>query len=231
MTAVGKKQQARKRTEPRKVRRRQLILAAVDSISKRGFSATTLSHIAKGAKLSHGVVNYHFDSKEALYDETLGYLVREHYDLWFGYLRDAAPDPASQLAAIVDADFDKKVCTPKKLAVWFAFWGQAKYRPNYLKIHNRYDQQRSLEIERICRQMIADGDYAHQDATRVARTIEALIDGLWLNLMLYAPEATRQEARDDCYEALAEFFPHHFSGAGHAEPIRAVAPARPRLKA
>lgn len=203
-------QQPSKRTAPRDVRRRQLILAAIDSISKRGFSATTLSHISDGAKLSHGVVNYHFDSKESLYDETLGYLAKEHYDIWLDCMQNAAPDPAHQLAAIVDADFDRKVCTSKKLAVWFAFWGQAKYRPNYLKIHSKYDQQRSLEIERLCAEIIDDGGYAHLDPGRVSRTIEAVIDGLWLNLMLYPSNASREEARDDCYQALAAYFPHHF---------------------
>ena len=81
------------------------------------------------------MVNYHFDSKEALYDATLGFLAQEHYDMWTQYYDKAGPTAAEKLSAIICADFDKKTCTKKRLAVWFAFWGQAKYRPNYLKIH------------------------------------------------------------------------------------------------
>ena len=61
----------------REARRQQLIDATIDSISKRGFSGTTLATVTASVKLSHGTVNYHFDSKETLYVETLGYLAEE----------------------------------------------------------------------------------------------------------------------------------------------------------
>jgi len=130
------------------LRRQQWIDATIDSISKRGFSDTTLATVTKGAKLSHGIVNFHFDSKVSLYVEVLGFLAQEHYDRWHGAMSDARPALEDQLIAIIDADFDRNVCSPKKLAVWFALWGQAKYRPNYLKIHSKFDDERYGEIYR-----------------------------------------------------------------------------------
>lgn len=200
----------KKRTEPRDVRRKQLIMAAMDSISRRGFSDTTLRHVTEKAQLSHGVVNYHFESKEALYDATLGYLAKEHYDLWTQFLKDSIPSPAHQLVAIIEADFDKKICTHKKLAVWFAFWGQAKYRPNYLKIHSKYDDQRAETIHRICAEIIKEGGYMGMDARQMGRTIETLTDGCWLCLMLYPSSTSREGRRDDCLNALTGMFPKHF---------------------
>ena len=100
----------KRRSAPREVRRLQLIMAAMDSIAKRGFADTTLKHVTEGAALSHGVVNYHFESKEALYDATLGFLAREHYDTWTRYYDQARPTPAHRLAAIIAADFDKEIC-------------------------------------------------------------------------------------------------------------------------
>jgi hypothetical protein len=44
----------------------------------------------------------------------------------------------------------------------------------------------------------------------VARSIEALVDGLWLNLLLYPNGTDRAEARGDCFSYLAEVFPDHF---------------------
>ena len=184
----------------REARRQQLIDATIDSISKRGFSGTTLATVTASVKLSHGTVNYHFDSKETLYVETLGYLAEEHHTHWHAAVLDATPDPAKQLAAIVGTDFDPKIASPKKLAVWFAFCGQAKYRPNYLKSHNKYDDERFDEITRLC-----------TDPNVVARCVEALVDGLWLNLLLYPHGTHRAEARDDCLSYLGEFFPKHFS--------------------
>ena len=210
MSVKTRNEPAKKRTAPRDVRRKQLIMAAMDSISKRGFSDTTLRHVTEKAQVSHGVVNYHFDSKEALYDATLGYLSREHFDLWTKYREEAGDDPAHQLAAILRADFDKKICTHKKLAVWFAFWGQAKYRPNYLKIHNRYDNQRHDEIVRICTQLIVNGRYTNLDPSRATRIVEAITDGHWLNLLLYPSETDREACYEDSLHALSLLFPRHF---------------------
>lgn len=201
---------SKKRTAPREVRRLQLIMAAIDSIAKRGFSDTTLKHVTEKANLSHGVVNYHFDSKEALYDATLGHLAQEHYDLWTQHYDMAEPTAAHRLAAILSADFDKKICTHKRLAVWFAFWGQAKYRPNYLKIHNKADNERYSRIVALCAELIREGDYADLEVERTARTIESLSDGSWLCLMLYPKTADRDECREDCLHALTRFFPKHF---------------------
>ncbi len=200
----------KKRTAPREVRRRQLIMAAIDSISKRGFSDTTLRHVTEKAQLSLGVVNYHFESKEALYDATLGFLAQEHYDLWTQYYAAAKPKPADRLAAIISADFDKKICTHKRLTVWFAFWGQAKYRPNYLKIHNKNDNERYGLITELCGELIADGGYSNLEKERAARTIEALSDGAWLCLMLYPKSSDRDRCKEDCLQALAGIFPKHF---------------------
>ena len=210
MTKTATEAKSKKRTAPRDVRRKQLIQAAMESIAKRGFSDTTLRHVTEKAKLSHGVVNYHFDSKEALYDATLGYLAQEHYDLWTSGAEAAGPDPARQLEAIIRADFDRRICTHKKLAVWFAFWGQAKYRPNYLKIHNKYDNERYDRIRDICAELLASGAYPGLDADRAARMIEAQSDGAWLSLMLYPSLASSQDYQEDCLDLLARLFPRHF---------------------
>lgn len=210
MTQAAQKQPGKARTASRDVRRKQLIMAAIESISKRGFSGTTLKHVTQGAKLSHGVVNFHFESKETLYVETLGYIVNEHYEIWHQSMENAGSDPAGQLTAVVEAGFDKKVCSPKKMAVWFAFWGQAKYRPKYLEIHNKHDEDRFVELTRLCGEIINEGNYDKLDAGQMARTLEALIDGLWLTMLLYPTDQKRVECRRDCFAALANFFPNHF---------------------
>lgn len=213
MNSEFDKTAGRGRTASREVRRRQLIEATIDSIAERGFSATTLAAVTKGAKLSHGIVNFHFNNKETLFVETLGFLAREHYDQWQGAMEEAGPDPSKQLAAIIEVDFEYAICSPKKLAVWFAFWGQAKYRLSYLEFHDEYDKQRSVEIERLCSLIVEDGGYDRIDLASTTRSIVALVDGLWLGLLLYPKAARREAALDDCFAFLARLFPKHFPRA------------------
>jgi TetR/AcrR family transcriptional repressor of bet genes len=210
MTPINAERSQHGRTAIRQARRQQLIDATIDSIAKNGFSATTLATVTKGAKLSHGVINFHFKSKEALYVDTLGYMAQEHYDHWFTAMENAGPAPAQKLAAIIETDFKPNICSQKKLAVWFAFWGQAKYRPNYLKIHHKFDDMRLISFKHLCGEIIEEGGYNQHDPGSTARRIEALIDGLWLNLLLYPREIKRQEALNDCFSYLSNVFPKHF---------------------
>ena len=184
----------------------------MEKLSKElGFADTTLSTVTERAGLSHGTINFHFKSKEILFAETLGFLAQEHFDHWSEAMKGAAPSPSNQLEAIIEVDFEPQICSPEKLAVWFSFWGQVKYRPAYLEVHDKYDQQRLGELQRLCKEIIEDGGYSHTSPVAAARRIESLIDGLWLNLLLYPMVLTRTQVRDDAFNTLAEMFPKHFS--------------------
>lgn len=198
------------RTAARAVRRRQLIEATIESIAKHGFSDTTLATVTNGAKLSHGTINFHFRSKEILFVETLKFLSEEHHNHWHAAVEKAGSTPQERLAALIETDFAPTICNPKKLAVWFAYWGEAKARPAYLEICGKYDLDRLTEITRLCQDLKDDGRYVHTDPSMAAKSLEAFVDGLWLNMLLYPEVFDRNEARRDCLAFLAGMFPRHF---------------------
>lgn len=200
----------------RQERRRQLINAAIDSIAKRGFSDTTLDTVARGAGLSHGTINFHFKSKELLFIETLTFLAEEHYEHWRTAVSKAGASPQEQMIALIETDFAPAICNPRKLAVWFAFWGEAQSRPAYLEICGKKDRHRFTELTRLCQQLKRDGGYVSLDPKMIAKSMEAFIDGLWLNLLLYPDVFLRDEARRDCLAFLAGIFPRHFPLPGTA---------------
>jgi TetR/AcrR family transcriptional repressor of bet genes len=198
------------RSAPREKRRRQLINATIDSIAERGFSDTTLQTVSQGAGLSHGTINFHFTSKDRLFIETLKFLAQEHYEHWRASLSEAGPAPREQMIALIETDFALSICNPKKLAVWFAFWGEAKARPAYLEICDRYDQNRLNELTRLGQALKEEGAYESVNPRIVAKSLEAFVDGLWLNMLLYPDVFRRDEARQDCLTFLAGAFPRHF---------------------
>ena len=90
-------------TAPRKLsreaRRSQLIEAMIETLATRGYARTTLTEVAKQAGLSHGLVNFHFETKEKLLAETLMFLAEEYRLNWTAALERAGDRPAAQLDA------------------------------------------------------------------------------------------------------------------------------------
>ncbi|MGI9407000.1 MAG: transcriptional regulator BetI [Hyphomicrobiaceae bacterium] len=199
------------RTEAKAVRRRQLIEATIDSIAKHGFAGTTTATVAEGAKLSHGIINFHFKSKNLLFAETIKHLADEHRAQWRETIEKSGSSPGDKLLALVESDFHPKICNRRKIAVWFAFYCEPRYRAIYRERCSDVDAERVTETERLCQEIKQDGGYA-QVAPRVfAQSLEAFIDGLWLNILLYPKRFSRQQAKADCHAYLAATFPNHFT--------------------
>lgn len=208
---LTKKEKKPSRTAPPEVRRKQLIDATITCISKYGISGTTLTAVTKEAGLSLGLVNFHFKSKDALLTETLNALAQEHRDLW---LRAVARDDltaSDKLRAIVDAQFDPRICSRKKLSVWFAFFGETAHRKSYRHTSAHIDIERQETSAELYRQIIAEGGYTTVDADRVSLMLEGLFDGLWLNMLMYPARFTREDAITGVIAYLATAFPDHFA--------------------
>lgn len=211
MAPTRKSSQPKGRTASKAFRRQQLIDSTIESIAKRGFAETTLADVADGAGLSRGIVNFHFKSKTMLLEETLRYLAEEYRVAWQRALEQAGPAPIDRLRALVDVDFDPTVFNRKKVAVWYAFWGEAKSRPTYLSLCDAYDQERLDTFTAVCGEMIDHGGYRHVDAELLAVGLQAMSDGLWQALLLSPGKFDRERCKQTCYAYLAATFPSHFS--------------------
>lgn len=199
-----------RRTAPREERWRQLIDAAMMSIAQNGLSGTTTAIVTETAGLSAGIVSLHFGNKENLLVATLESLAHEHRDRWAEAVRTPALNATQRLWAIMEAHFDPAICTPTKIAVWFAFFGEARYRETYRRIVEKFDFERTTTVEECCRTIIAEGGYVTADPSMLARSIESFADGLWLDLLLYPEEVTLEGAGLRMRAMLNAHFPRHF---------------------
>ncbi len=197
----------------RAARRSQLIEATVEVLAERGYARTTLSDVAGKAGLSHGLVNFHFQSKDLLLSETLGYLADEYRESWQSALAAAGDDPAQQLDALIRADFAPHIFTPARLAAWVAFWGEAQSRPLYQERCGAKDDDYAQRRDAICARLIAAGGYAG-DAARVSRALRLVTEGVWMDLVTMARPYSREEGLATVHSAAAAFFPRHFDPAG-----------------
>jgi TetR/AcrR family transcriptional repressor of bet genes len=202
------------RTASKEHRRLQLIEATIGAIARKGYAALTLADVAGAAGLSGGIVNFHFESKEKLLVATLRHLAEEYRQNWQEALQAAGERPAARLAALATADFNDVVCTPDKLAAWSAFWAEAQNRPTYMQHCGANDAEFHAAVRAIVTEIIAEGRYGERDPARLARAIDALLEGLWLDLITSYSPVTREEAVKTVYSCLNAFFPAHFSPSG-----------------
>lgn len=198
------------RTAPPEVRRAQLIEATIDSIAKYGLSGTTMSAVTQIAGLSQGIANFHFQSKKNMLCETLRFLAEEHHELWKSQLAESGLTSTEKLLAIVDAHFHPKVCNPRKLAVWFGFFGEPGHRDTYRELVRDIDAERWEVSLGLCRTICEEGGYGNVDPEAVMRDLEALYDGFFLNILIYPDMFSGDDAKLLIRNFLAGAFPDHF---------------------
>ncbi len=202
-----------RRKLPRDARRVQLIEATIRVLASQGYARSTLSDVARAAGLSHGLVNFHFLSKENLLLETLLYMAEEYRQNWTVALSLAGPDPADQIGALLGADFNPHICTADRLSAWCSFWGEAQSRPLYQQRCGANDAAYNTLFEGLCAQMISHHGY-HGNPARIARTLRAAVEGVWLDMMTTPPPYGRSEALATVMTCAAAFFPRHFDETG-----------------
>lgn len=184
------------RTLPAGQRKQQLIDAAITIISKRGISGTTLTAVTKEAGLSLGLVNFHFTNKDGLLSETLRFLAEEHRAIWLSEQARTDLSARDKLLAIVEAQFAQRICTRKKLSVWFAFFGDTQHRQSYRKTSSEIDQERLEVCASLCQRIAEEENMEGIDHRAIARSLEGLFDGLWLNMLMYPDQFTREDSAE-----------------------------------
>lgn len=206
-----------RRTAAPEERRQQLIDATIRCVANRGLAETTISTVAQEAGLSQGIINLHFQSKDRLLTETLRFIADEFRTAGEEAAAVGAGSPAQGLETMVEVCFRRSICNRDKLALWFAFWGERKFRPTYRRICAARDKAHDESVRGMCTQLAKQGNYRDVDPVLVANGFSALIDGLWLDLLVRPETMTRDMAVRIMHNFLADAFPRHFQ---QPQPMR-----------
>ncbi len=194
-------------------KKQKLIEATIRTISEYGLSKTTVAKVTKTARMSAGIVNFYFDSKEKLLLGTLQSMSDE-FRIQIQHAIASSTQPLQKIRAIVDCYFSLPLCDVEKIAVWWAFCSESGARKEYMKICGDQDawfhQMLHTEISCIC------PDYAVpvSRALAISRGLEGIIDGYWQDF-LYQPDSFDPDlARSTCLDFLDTVFPGSASALG-----------------
>src|SRR4029077_8641216 len=115
-----------------RVRQRQrLIDACISALHIHGPSRTTVEKVVALADLSPGIVRFYFDSKDAMMLASLAYLAAEFEERVMTPVSRLKDTPVKALEQLVELYLDPELASPRKVSVWYSFWGEASSRQEY----------------------------------------------------------------------------------------------------
>jgi len=197
------------RSENKKNSNLKLISSTIKSLSKKGINELTMHDVSQGAGLSQGIVNFHFKNKELLLIETLRFISNEYLHSFQKSISKTENDPRRKLIGIIENDFSKKICTREKIAVWFTFFSEIKYKPAYHQICKERDLYYQSITENIFAELIKK-ENIKLSKKNIARGFQALIMGLWLDQLEDPDTFNRIQAKKICFEFIKSNFPKQF---------------------
>ncbi len=196
----------KERKENADMRRRQILDATLKSIVTNGLAKTTLATVANEAGLSQGVAVFYFKSKTGILTEALRDQYQTYEAHWVAALGKASEDPATRLRTIIEADFSPKICNSNALAIWFAFFGEQNFVPQYAEINREFEDKRSKMLSEICHQLVPEDP---DKASLAGGWIDTLTDGYWQKLHLFPHIYSREGALTQTLNFLQTLFPSH----------------------
>lgn len=150
-------------------------------MARQGYDGASIADVAKAAKLTPGLVHYHFKNKQEILLAALKDVSERHLARLDARLAADSEDPRRLLDAIIDfhlglgADAD-----PEALACWILLSGEAlrdaKVRARFEKVLAALAQRLKHAIERG----VASGAFACAEPTAAASALLATMQGYFV---------------------------------------------------
>ena len=186
--------------------RKQLIQATLTVIAEQGLAGCTLSTVSRESGLSRSSVGFHFKSKDQMLAETLQYLLNEYRQGWLDISAQEPLSAADKLIAMIKWELGPIACTSKKVAAWFAFWGEVSVRPIYRRLVSQSDEQ----YHQIIKSLIFEISKNQQRAESIAMGLSSMLIGLWMHYHIDQQSYDRDRAIQTCIDYLKSPFPDYF---------------------
>jgi TetR/AcrR family transcriptional repressor of bet genes len=162
-------------------RRAQITRALVKVMSRRGYDGASIADIASAARLTPGLVHYHFSSKQEILLAALAdLLARRDADL-DARLAGAGGDPVAEVAAFIDfhlglgADAD-----PEALACWVMLSGEALREPKVRAGFAKALESRARRLAETIRRGVDQKLFACDSPDAAASALVAAIQGYFV---------------------------------------------------
>jgi TetR/AcrR family transcriptional repressor of bet genes len=104
------------------VRRAQIVKAAYDVASRKGLARLTVRQVAAKARLSAGLVLFHFKTKDDVILALLEWLLATTIALHIGPEIERIWPPLDRLLALLRQEIERLAGEPRRIRLFFEFW-------------------------------------------------------------------------------------------------------------
>ena len=169
-------------------RRGQMLRAALDVISERGFADTRIADIAERIGISPALVIYYFRTKDQLLTEA----IRFYEDAWYAegkHRMDKLPTAAKRIEEFVAMNLlpDANPQLESNWQLWLDFWVQAARNADVASVRRKSDERwRDVIVSLVVSGQEA-GEFVSIDPQEFSIFLSALLDGLTVQIALDDP--------------------------------------------
>jgi AcrR family transcriptional regulator len=169
-------------------RKEQMLHAALEVISARGYADTRIADVAERAGVSPALVIYYFKTKDQLLTEAIRY----YEDNWYAVgqsrlaqLKSAAERLEEVVAMSCLSEADPKPGSSWQL--WLDFWAQAARNAEVASVRQKSDERWRDLIATLVQEGQEAGEFRQLDTARFALYLSTLLDGLTIQIALNDP--------------------------------------------
>src|SRR5271155_4714306 len=192
--------------------RQRLIDACISALHIYGPSRTTVEKVVAFAKMSPGIVRFYFASKAAMLVASLQFLSAEFDEQLLVPVARLKSRPVEALELMVDLYLDPEIASPRKVSVWYAFWGEASSRQEYYDICGQKDESFAALVRELIERMIVETSQPQLDPDGIALGLIGVLEMLWQDFAFRTEaDIDRLAAKRRCMAYLRSVFPGRFA--------------------
>jgi TetR/AcrR family transcriptional repressor of bet genes len=132
------------RKAPETIRREQILKAAYEVALRKGIDGLTVRGVAARARLSHGLVHFHFKRKAQLVSALLDWVLATTTVLHVPAVIADIPRARDRLRALLRQEMDRLAKEPRRVRLFFEYWALGtRHAPTRARISAELDRYRA----------------------------------------------------------------------------------------
>jgi AcrR family transcriptional regulator len=132
------------RKAPEAIRREQILKAAYEVALRQGLDGLTVRAVAARAKLSHGLVHFHFKDRAQLVSALLDRVLATTTALQVPAVIAHIPRAEDRLRALLRQEMDRLAKEPRRIRLFFEYWALGtRHAPTRARISAELDRYRA----------------------------------------------------------------------------------------